>query len=358
MKRILMVSWYNFNLKFWWTQRCLWIFNNLPNTKFLLSYSETNKNKWNYFYVKSLFWKYSKYFQMLVYFSPYNIIKTYFVIKKIKVDIVFAESMWTLIPLCIFKKSFWHKLYFDTHNFEYEYYNQKWKIVLSKIIFIYEKFCCKVSDKIIVCSKREKELFMVNYNLKSEKIIVLANWMNPPLIVRDKDSIIKEFAPNNEVIITFIWKLDYLPNKEAVDFLVSNIDKVEWNIKILIIWPWSEIYSTIQTDKIVFVWYKENIYDYINASDICLSPIEKWSGTRLKMFEYIILNKTILSTPKGAEWIDIKDVEWLFITEMSIFIDKLNHVIENKIYLNKNDNTFFIEKYLWKNLVSRFIHKI
>lgn len=204
---------------------------------------------------------------MLVYFSPLNLFKISKIIRKDKIDTVFAESMWTILPLMILKIFFNFKILFDTHNFEYEYYKQKWLIKLSKIIFIYEKYCCNISDVIFVCSDREKKLFIQNYKIYENKIIVFPNWMNYPKISREIEDVKTEIWVSDEILLSFVWKLDYFPNKEAVNFLISNIDKIYWNIKIMIIWPWFENFIPCNSKKILFLWYKENVYDYINASD-------------------------------------------------------------------------------------------
>lgn len=352
MKNILMISWYNFDRKFWWTQRCLWIFNNLQWEKYLLSYNKQKNNINNFFYVHTILWNFSKYFQMLVYFSPINIYRVFKILKNKKINIVFAESIWTLLPIILFKKIFKYQIVFDTHNFEYEYYKQK-NSKLTYIIFYIEKYSCIFSDKILVCSEREKSLFIKEYKLNSNKIIILENWMNPPIIQKESHILKKSLNIWDDVIVlSFVWKLDYLPNKEAVNFLIQNIEKINWNIILLIIWGWLE--QITLSKKILQIWYTDNVYDYINISDICLSPIFKWSWTRLKILEYIALNKTIVSTKKWHEWIPINQVSWLYSSNDINFIDKINFIIENRLYNKKLDNSCFIQKYLWSNLINDF----
>ena len=351
---ILMISWYDFEIKFGWTQRCLWIFDNIHTNKFIISYSERHPDSKNTFFVSSRMRKYSKFFQILSYFSPKNIYKLYKTIKGKEINIVLAETFWCALPAILLKSVCSYTLIFDTHNFELEYAKQKWWFQIY-IVYFLEWVCCQFSDKILVCSEREKTLFWETYWLSDNKISVLPNGMNMPSVKKDRETIRRELGLTSDtILLVFVGKLDYLPNKEAVEYIIENIDTIIWDIQVLIVWPGDQLFNHIHHEKITFLWYTDSVYDYINAADICLAPIFKWSGTRLKILEYIAMDKLIISTQKWHEGIPIDTTEWLSPTDDLHYIHTLNTSITQKDYLKQYDNWKFIQQYLWKNTVTHF----
>jgi len=63
----------------------------------------------------------------------------------------------------------------------------------------------------------------------------------------------------------------------------------------------------------------EDISELIAASDVVIVPIESGGGTRFKILEALAAGVPVLSTPKGAEGLDLVDGRDIFLAEAGRF---------------------------------------
>ena len=93
---------------------------------------------------------------------------------------------------------------------------------------------------------------------------------------------------------------------------------------------------------------------YIIKIDLTVVPLKIGSGTRLKIFESMAYGKPIVSTTLGAEGIEAKDGENIFIADTpEEFVKKIVLLHrDRKLYerISTNGRKLVEEKYDWKKI--------
>ena len=99
---------------------------------------------------------------------------------------------------------------------------------------------------------------------------------------------------------------------------------------------------------------KRNLFNLIYNSKAMLVPLDRGTGTRIKIIEALSLGSIVLSTPKGAEGIKLKKLKNnnLFIAIKNKFIGKKKKILKKKNnYINLK---YFHEEYMMENIVLKF----
>ena len=146
-----------------------------------------------------------------------------------------------------------------------------------------------------------------------------------------------EWAPNQEGLVWFIdncWTSIHNHYPE-LKFYVAGRNAPEWLIK------------KLEQPNVVFAGEVEDAYEFMNSKAVMVVPLFSGSGMRIKIIEGMALGKTIVSTPIGAEGIDVTDGKHLKIAKTSTeFITAISELA--------GDREKFME--LGRNAVS-FIHE-
>jgi glycosyltransferase involved in cell wall biosynthesis len=146
-----------------------------------------------------------------------------------------------------------------------------------------------------------------------------------------------EWAPNQEGLVWFIdncWTSIHNKYPE-LKFYVAGRNAPEWLIK------------KLEQPNVVFAGEVEDAYEFMNSKAVMVVPLFSGSGMRIKIIEGMALGKTIVSTPIGAEGIDVTDGKHLKIAKTSTeFITAISELA--------GDREKFME--IGRNAVS-FIHE-
>lgn len=109
--------------------------------------------------------------------------------------------------------------------------------------------------------------------------------------------------------ICFIGALDWRPNKEGLDWFITNVwpslSKAQPDLKFHIAGrntPPDLI--NLHVKNIVIHGEVPNAVDFINAHNVMIVPLFSGSGMRVKILEGMALKKTIVTTTLGMEGID------------------------------------------------------
>ena len=289
-------------------------------------------------------------------FNPFLLIKSYKIIKKQKIDLVIGEFAWSGIYLLLLKFLTRIPYVIDEHNIEYESVNFNYGLIgklICPIVKFYEKLTWKFSKYIFCVSENDKKT-ITDSGANNKKIIVVPNGIKDSFLKKLNKKRIREKLNLNpdDSIILFFGKLDYHPNKEAVNIIhkeiIPRILKRRKNIKFLIVGskpPKGEFQNIIFTGPV------NNIEDYIHSSNIVIVPLLNGTGVRFKILEAIACGKRVISTSRGAkgltnenlkDFLIIKD-DWEGFSE---------EIIKNLSKKYKKLPKGFLEKYLWKNVMS------
>lgn len=190
----------------------------------------------------------------------------------------------------------------------YESYAQKAWWPLKKILDIdiqkirhWERHYWDIADRLIVMSQEDK-LAISQQVEKPQKIEVVANgvditWFNQ---IRKQ--------PNHEPTILFVGTFKWLPNREAVEFLVKKvwplIHKQIPKAKLHIVGnsPSQTVlnYANVQTG-ISITGNIPDIRDAFASADILIAPVFSGKGTRYKVLESLASGTPIVATSTAVE---------------------------------------------------------
>lgn len=109
----------------------------------------------------------------------------------------------------------------------------------------------------------------------------------------------------SEPVAIFVGRLDYLPNREAVDVIVRSIAPACPLVRFLLVGsnpPALELPSNV-----TMVGQVPSVEPYLAAADLSLVPLLKGSGTRIKILDAWAAGLPVLSTAAGASGLDYTD---------------------------------------------------
>jgi len=293
-------------------------------------------------------------------FNPLLLMKSYNIIKKEKIDLVIGEFAWSGIYLLLLKFLTSIPYVIDEHNIEYELVKFNYGFIgklISPIVKLYEKVIWEFSKYIFCVSENDKKKIR-NLRVNNKKIIVVPNGTEDGFLKKIDKKRIREklnLSPDDSIIL-FFGKLDYYPNKEAInviykELLPRTLGKIKKNVKFLIV---GSNPPKIKNKNIIFTGPVENIKNYIDASDLVVNPLLHGAGTRFKILEAIACSKKVISTSVGAGELANENLKDFLVVNDDW--DEFAEEITKNLNLPKKDGKLpkkFLEKYLWGNIINK-----
>lgn len=257
-------------------------------------------------------------------------------------------------------------LIYDAHNVyrniaEYAFKDERLLVRLfcrAYVAFI-ERIAVKCTDHILAVSEEDKRDFVRLYKLPSDQITVVPSGVD--LInassVKGSKAIKRRLGvrPNTPVLVFHGW-FNYFPNKEAItlitNYIAPQVAKIHRNAVFLIAGRDVPVVNNENTRLVGFV---DDIYALIQAADIAVVPILSGGGTRLKILDYMIMGKSIVTTRKGIEGINARNGEHAIIVDRvdNKFIEAIMHLISSpheRERIGKNARDFVIREYSWDKI--------
>lgn len=288
--------------------------------------------------------------------NPEVILKGLEIILTEKVDLIICDYPWSGVNVLFLHFLTKIPFIFHEHNIEHVIKDEI-RARYGKMMKILELILCKKAKKIVVVSRKDKEILIRN-GIKRGKIEIVENGFDEDNFYPNSKNVVKirkKYGIGNNPIILFFGKLDYPPNKEAVykirwDILPKILEKIP-NAKFLIVGKKYEF--KIEHEAMIFTGLVDNIEDYVNAADVVIVPILAGSGTRIKILEAIACGKIVVSTTKGAEGLINKLTKpFLKIADdWKTFSDYVVETIQNPV--DKKPPKEFIKKYSWRHIYKK-----
>jgi peptidoglycan-N-acetylglucosamine deacetylase len=259
------------------------------------------------------------------------------------------------------------KIIFDSHNVEYDLEKDNLKglnFILRKIILHFVKNieieALRYSDVVLAVSLNNKKRFVDLYKINADKIKIIPNGTDIPFFSKNifKDltqKIRKEFI--GKKVLVFVGS-EHKPNKEAVKIIKDKIAPYfEKDTEIIFLIVGSV--SNKKNDKNIYYTGKvKDIRPFLKISDIALNPMVSGSGTNIKMLELMSVGIPIITTPKGARGLNIKNNQQAIICPIGNFTKKIEFLInDNKLREELTRNSLVsIKKYSWEYIVGKLIN--
>ena len=215
-------------------------------------------------------------------------------------------------------------------------------------------------NHLIVVSNVDKEIY-ISKGVPKDKIDVIPNGV-------DCDSF-NPIKPLGETVleypnILFMGSLSYQPNKIAIknylEYIHPIIKKEVPKIKFYVIGKncpeWLKEHSK-NDNSVEIIGFVEDVRPYIINANVCIAPLTRGSGTRLKILEYMAMSKPVVSTTIGAEGLEVEDNETILIADdWNGFADKIIDLLNDEEHSKKigyNGRKLVEEKYDWKKITEK-----
>lgn len=280
-------------------------------------------------------------------------------------DIIQIEGSYMALYISSLRKYSKAKIVLRSHNIEHEIWrrmslnesNPLKKLYFSMLAQKIKKFEDKSLhefDAIIAITARDADYYK-NQNFKGILTYINAG------------ANLELFVPNHSKVISgsicFLAGLDWLPNRQGLDWFLSEI----WQ-KVLIKYPYiklhiagkemPESYYALQSTQIEIHGTVPDAVEYLQKYEIFVVPLLSGGGMRLKVVEGMALAKCIVSTSIGAEGVEYSSDDIVIANTPEEWVDRLSYLLENPLEIKRighNAHRLAEKKYNWKNLVDSFI---
>jgi glycosyltransferase involved in cell wall biosynthesis len=246
-------------------------------------------------------------------------------------DVIQAELLWTAPAALWLRKRTGVPVVLMQENVEYQKFVRfGMTSPLLKGIKWLEAWACRNADRVVALSGVDRDFMIDLYGVGPERFALIPHGVDPELFdYRPEgaaDARHKLGVAPDVPLLTFVGKLDYLPNVRAVEYIVGTIAPAIWEhhpqAKFVIIGQGDETLKGYARDGLVFTGFvdaregaRPNLSDYLSASDVVLVPLDSGSGTRLKILEAAANARPVVSTRIGAEGQSFANGEEILLTD-------------------------------------------
>lgn len=230
-------------------------------------------------------------------------------------DIIQLEGIFVAPYLNIIRKNSKAKIIFRAHNIEHQVWEKlaqqksdpfkKWYLkLLAKRIKNYELSLLNSFDGIVAFTGQDKQS-LVSFGARTP-ITVL------PIAV-DLSLYKPNFNKTDFSSLFFLGSLDWLPNREGVEWFMDNFHKeiIDGDLKGKLYVAGHNIpedYDEYEVlGKVLIHGEVDDALEFVNSKGIMIVPLLSGGGMRVKIVEGMAMQKCIISTSLGAEGINIAD---------------------------------------------------
>jgi len=303
--------------------------------------------------IKTSRYKFFKLFSSLkpdVFFDAYSRdLKNY--IKQVtlekKFDVVLVDLLWMMmyLPKHVFKKSY---VILNEHNVEFKALESyispsvgRKRNLQEKVNFRLQAFKMKRLER-YYCNKADMTLVVSEVDKRAlAKICPKAAICVIPNAIDTEHIKVKGLSGRQNWLV-FIGSMFYLPNIDAMLYFCKDIfplvrEKIP-SIKLYIVGkdPSQEIKALNNGKDIVVTGHVKDHRHYLDCASCVVAPIRLGGGTKMKVIEAMAAGKTVVTTPKGIEGLNVIAGEEILIGYNSRdFAEKVSLVLEDDMLRKK-----------------------
>ena len=176
-----------------------------------------------------------------------------------------------------------------------------------------------------------------------------------------------DFASEVPAHLIYIGSMDWYPNEDAVGFFVDEVlpriqERVP-DVRFSIVGgnPSGRVQKLAEREGVVVTGRVPEIKPYFAEATVFVVPLRIGSGTRLKILEALAMGKAIVSTSVGAEGLDLRDGEEIFITdEPAAFADAVTRLLTDvplRRQVGENGRARVEQDYDWRSIGEK-LHRL
>lgn len=168
--------------------------------------------------------------------------------------------------------------------------------------------------------------------------------------------------------IVFVGSLDWLPNMDAVSWLLEDVwphvraARPELILDVVGRRPARRVRRAVENAPGAELWPDvPDVRDYLWRADLVVVPLRAGGGTRLKIFEALACGKAVVSTTIGAEGLPVEQDRHLIVEdEPQRFAEAILHLLDDpstRERLEENGRRFVEENYSWERVAREFTER-
>ncbi len=212
-------------------------------------------------------------------------------------------------------------------------------------------------EKLVVMSEADKELISAEVDMHAP-IEVVPNGVDTAWFAKE------ESKRNPDPTVLFVGTFKWLPNVEAVSFLVEKVwPLIKEKMPKAKLWivgnaPSKKVFDFQKKDTSITVTGGiPDIRTAFRQSHVLLAPIFSGKGTRYKILEAMASETPIIATPLAVEGLDLAEGKQVLLADSAQSLAKQTvRVLENKALqerLIKNSSRFVKENYDWQGVAKK-----
>lgn len=273
-----------------------------------------------------------------------------------KYDIIQLEGLYVCPYIPLIRSKTDALIVYRSHNIEYEIWDRAAEMSgglkrfylknLSVRIKRFERRLLNAYDVVVPITERDGDILNAMGN--SQPMHVSQTGIDTSVLFPN--------AKNLEYPSLFhIGSLEWAPNQEGLVWFIENcwaeIHERYPDLKCYVAGrnapPW--LVKKFEVPNFVFLGEVADAYEFMNSKAIMLVPLFSGSGMRIKIIEGMALGKSIVSTPIGAEGIEVENDKNILIAEdREKYIESVCRLIEDEQLfreIGKNAIGFIHEKF-------------
>jgi glycosyltransferase involved in cell wall biosynthesis len=289
-------------------------------------------------------------------------------------DIIQAELLWTAPAALWLRKNLGIPVVLMQENVEYQKFVRfGLTSPFLRLVRWLEGWAVRSADRVVALSEVDRDFMIKLYGVSPQRFHLIPHGVDRDLFDFRPDGATaarKRLGLADKVpILTFVGKLDYLPNIRAVEYITNVIAPAVWAMhpeaKFVIIGQGAETLTKYDDDGIIFTGFvdaragvRPNLSDYLSASDVVLVPLDSGSGTRLKIVEAASNARAVVSTRIGAEGQSFVHNEEILLTDRvdQAFVDATLRLLDDaklRDRLGKAARAKVLSQYSWQAQVQQ-----
>jgi glycosyltransferase involved in cell wall biosynthesis len=301
--------------------------------------------------------------------NPYYFQLALRIAQEFQPDVIQAELLWTAPAALWLRRRTGVPVVLMQENVEYQKFVRfGLTSPFLRIIKWLEGWACRGADRVVALSEVDRNFMIDLYGVPESRFSLIPHGVDPRLFdYRPAGAAAARQALGlaSEVpILTFVGKLDYLPNIRAVSYISERIAPAVWQCypeaKFVIIGQGVDAVAEYGTAGLIFTGFvdartavRPNLSDYLSASDVVLVPLDSGSGTRLKIVEAASNARPVVSTRIGAEGQHFVHGEEILLTDAvdEAFVDAVLSVLADRDLgqkLGRAARAKVLEQYSWQ----------
>jgi glycosyltransferase involved in cell wall biosynthesis len=264
-------------------------------------------------------------------FNPFYFWAAFQAAREFQPDVIQAELLWTAPAALWLRRRTDVPVVLMQENVEYQKF-VRFGLTSPFLKFVkwLEGWACRAADRVVALSEVDRDFMIELYGVPPERFTLIPHGVDPSLFdYRSEGAAAARqklgLAPDVP-LLTFVGKLDYIPNVRAVEYIAERIAPTVWDrypaARFVIIGQGAEALTKHASNGVIFTGFvdarasaRPNLSDYLSASDVVLVPLDSGSGTRLKIVEAASNARPVVSTRIGAEGQAFIDGEEILLTD-------------------------------------------